>query len=154
MKYLGWVLLLWMPVAWAECVTVPAVGVERDLRQAFAYSLAYQAGYDVIPHAPDGLQVGQSQSNDICFDGVKANDISNFLSDQIMLDSYTAEQNAQQAALTVDQQKQTQLNTDIKSLALSDLKASQDKWDTLPDTDRLILGKKLLDIEIARRELQ
>ena len=94
----------------AACVDVAAPGVPRYMRTAVAYSLAFEAGHNVVPTDGQGKQPGQSALDTICFEGVT--DLS-FLTNQTMLNRYTQDEQARQAAATVEAVQEAALTGEL-----------------------------------------
>ena len=126
-------LILSVPqLAFAACVDVPAPGVPRSHRQAIAYALAADAGHDESPTDGQGLQVGQSQLNAICFTTF---DPTGLITDQAMLDRFTLEDAARQAAATAEAQRQAAFETEVatNSVCTATLSEIDSRLDTLID---------------------
>ena len=149
MRYLALLGMMGMPgLVFADCLEFAAPGVPRYLRQAVAYHLAYEAGHNVVPHAPDGLQVGQSMLDGICYDGVTPAQIQTFLSDQTMLDRHTQEEQARQAAANA----LVLIEQDLATLD-AQLAADDTAWDSLTTAQKLAVMKKRLRADVLRQRL-
>ena len=61
----GW--LMAAGAAEAACVSIPLDAIPLQARTAMAYAVATDAGHPEVPTDGQGLQPGQSQSTDICF---------------------------------------------------------------------------------------
>ena len=149
MKWVWLGVMLWTPIAWADCVERPAPVVPRYLRQAVAYSLAFDAGHDLKPHDGQGLQIGQSKLDTVCFDGLTQAQIGTFLTDQTMADRHTAQEAERQAAAAVEAARQTELAT-----IESQLESDDTAWSGFTTNQKLAVMKKLLRREALREQLK
>ena len=149
MKWVWLGVMLWTPIAWADCVERPAPVVPRYLRQAVAYSLAFDAGHDLKPHDGQGLQIGQSKLDTVCFDGLTQAQIGTFLTDQTMADFYAAKEAQRQAAAAAIALLESELAT-IEGQFESDDAA----WSGLTTTQKLAVMKKFLRREALKEQLK
>jgi len=141
-------LVLWLcacGVAEAACVSVAAPPVPRPLRHAVAYALAVDAGHDEEPTDGQGLQVGQSSLDDICFQSF---DPTLVITEAAMTTRYQADEVARQAATTDLAQKAVEFET-----LLAGLEGDEGAWSSLTTAQKLAVAKKLLRLEVLKRQL-
>lgn len=111
--FMALALFAWPAWGSADCLDIPTPNVPRALRQALAHGLATDAGFAVAPHAPDGLQLGQSTSTLVCFDGLTIAQIGGFLSPASMQARYDAWLAAWQAAANAERLRQQAFEQEV-----------------------------------------